>query len=124
MKPGRLFKMMVVALLTTFLVVLVVLNLKNTTIGELKLFEMLELFVAVPLLTVVYYWLISSKFDEFHERMAETEAHLKKIVKEFEVEEEELTGQEKTLKQEIIELKEVVEELGRKTKKLKKRTRR
>lgn len=113
MKRIRIAKMALVAILTTFVVYIMIISIRERTIAELALFESIELFVGIPLLTVVYYWLISNKFDEFNQRIS-------RVMRQLEVEEKDLTGEEKTLRQEIHELREVVSRMEKQTSKLKK----
>lgn len=106
MEKSRMLKIGVVTLFTVFLVTLIFLNLKGITIGELKVFELLELFVAVPLLVIVFYWLIATKFDEFQERLVDMEGHFKRI-------EQKLGAEEKTLAAETRELKKIASRIDK-----------
>ena len=117
MKKTRIVKMALVAILTTFVIYIMIISIQKKTITELGIFETIELFIGIPLLTIIYYWLISSKFDEFNKKM-------NKIVEQLGIEEEELTSEEKTLRQEILELKEVVSEMGKQTRKIKRKVKR
>lgn len=117
MEPKRVLKMAIVAILTTFVIYIMIISIQQKTITELGVFETIELFIAIPLLTVLYYWLISSKFDEFNRRM-------NRVMEQLELEEEELTGEEKTLRQEIRELKEILNKMEEQTREMKRQVKR
>jgi uncharacterized membrane protein len=106
MKKKRIIKIGIVTLLTVFLATIILLNMKGVTFGELKIFELLELFVAVPLLVIVFYWLVAAKFDEFHERLTDMERHFEKI-------ETKLGTEERTLATEIKQLKKIADKIDK-----------
>jgi hypothetical protein len=109
MKHGKIVTLTLVVLVTTLVFGLIVLNAQEKALTDLKTMEIVELFFAVPLLATVFYLLISAKFDQFNSRLKKIERSLDMTVRQLEIEEEELTGEEKTLKQEIRELRNVAE---------------
>ena len=114
MKLERLIKVIIATVATIFLATVFVVNFRGASFSELKLFEMIEMFIAVPLFVSVFYWLFATKFDEFTEK-------IDKMFKQLDIEEAELSGSEKTLRQEIIELREVVDKLDKDISKIKKK---
>lgn len=103
----------IVLSLTTAILFLIIIGLKGKAPEQIGILEIVELFIAIPLLASIYYLLVSAKFDEFHRR-------LRGIERELGIKEKELKSEEKTLKQEIRELKEVVSALDDRIRKLKK----
>jgi hypothetical protein len=114
-KPMRFMKMTAVALFTTFVAIVLILNTTGRSLAELDFFHILELFIAIPLFTSVYYLLLASKYDEFSNRISGLERSLSRVVGRLESEEEALEGEEeeltygeRALKKEIADLRRVV----------------
>lgn len=112
-----LWKVLVVTLLTS--VVFFMLATKpDQGIGDLTKAEIVDIFVAVPVLTLAYYWLISSKVSDFEEKLESVEKKFERVESEFELDEKvfekfdkELDKDESTLKNDIRELKAMVGKL-------------
>ncbi|MFH1786800.1 MAG: hypothetical protein ABH829_04085 [archaeon] len=103
---------------TIFILFIFVGAVSGESIWEMEALNLVEIFVAIPILSVAYYWLISSKVEEFEKRLEVQEKLFEKIVKEFGIEEEKLTleendisQEEKTLKEDIGELKGLVKHM-------------
>ncbi|MFC1454727.1 hypothetical protein ACFLQI_01420 [Candidatus Undinarchaeota archaeon] len=102
-------------IITVFVLFIFVAAISGPRLWEMELISFIEIFVAIPILSVTYYWLISNKVGEFEKRLEIQEKLFEKIVKEFGIEEEKLTieendisTEEKTLKDDIGELKSLV----------------
>jgi len=119
-QPRRALKIGAVALFTTFILLVVFFNTSGKGIADLDLIHIIELFVAIPLLTIVYYLLLASKYDEFNERFNSVEDALERIIRKLESEEKtlrkdesRLTFGERELKREIADLHRVLRSLDK-----------
>ncbi len=93
---------------------------EGPAIGGLEVIDMIEIFVAVPALTLAYYWLIEEKVGGFENRLMKIEKTFEMLEKELELEEKELEEEESTLKEDIRELKKMIGELDEKVVSIKK----
>ena len=91
-----------------------------TGIVNLSIIEIIEIFIAIPVVAIAYYWLVSSKVSQFEKRVVSMEATFEQIMKEFKTEEDHLTDdqhdlakEETTLKQDIHELRDLLHELNK-----------
>jgi len=87
---------------------------------DIRIVEVVELFIAVPVIAIAYYWLVSSKVNEFTKRFHSMEKSFEKLMREFMAEEEDLSDdqqnierEETTLKQDICELRRLLQSLNR-----------
>ena len=113
------FKSWLVLLITIAIFSIIGWSIGATGIFALSLIEIIEIFIAIPVIAIAYYWLVSSKVSQFEKRVASMEESFEKIMKEFRLEEEGLTDdqqdlakQETTLKQDIHELRNVLHEMN------------
>ena len=109
---GSVAKKFLVLLVTVAVFSFLAIKLEGKNpLTDLAIVDIFEIFIAIPVLTLVYYWLISDKVGEFEARLESIEKTFIKLEKEFEVDEKEMEDEESDLKTEEGTLKGDIREL-------------
>lgn len=114
----RTIKRTLVIVSTTFLIAIIILNSRGGSLSDLTAFEIIELFVAIPLTTVMYYWLISSKFEGFKMQLESITADFARLYNKLESFDKHFAKEEDTLKKEETVLRGEIKSLTKESSRL------
>lgn len=113
MKFSKPAKMAAASIFATVLLIVVILSARENGFNSIEVIDLLQYFIFIPLLTFVFYYMFSKKFDEFNKRFERIEKQFNRMTSKLESEERGLVGEEKTLRSEISDLKTVVKSLDK-----------
>ncbi|NYZ79968.1 hypothetical protein H0N95_01810 [Candidatus Micrarchaeota archaeon] len=113
MKFSKSAKMAAASILATALLIVIILSVRNKGFDSIEVIDLLQYFIFIPLLTFVFYYMFSKKFDEFNKRFERIEKQFDRMTSKLESEERSLVGEEKTLRSEISDLKTAIKSLDK-----------